>query len=145
MTRQNRTSSGLCRRCHTNLSLRLVLPDTRSHSSVGHFGTNCAARGSRNIVPSIRATWKLSKYSESLQQDVRSNHRSWVIPCQINRGFPLTLSDSFEIWHTCRNCSETNIRQFFLSRSSSYRDMAVWKNEKVMFFKVLINLNVVLN
>ena len=45
----------------------------------------------------------------------------WVIPCQINRWFPLTLSDSFEIWHTCsRNCLETNIRQFFLSRSSEF-------------------------
>ena len=39
-----------------------------------------------------------------------------VIPCQINRFlaiFPLTSSDSFEIWHTCRNCLETNIRQIF--------------------------------
>ena len=35
-----------------------------------------------------------------------------VIPCQINRflaNFPWTPSDSFEIWHTCRNCLETNI------------------------------------
>ena len=40
-----------------------------------------------------------------------------VIPCQINRFlaiFPRTSSDSFEIWHTCRNCLETNIRQIFL-------------------------------
>ena len=37
---------------------------------------------------------------------------NWVIPCQINRFltiFPRTPSDSFEIWHTCRNCLETNI------------------------------------
>ena len=39
-----------------------------------------------------------------------------VIPCQINRFlaiFPRTPSDSFEIWHTCRNCLETNIRRIF--------------------------------
>ena len=39
--------------------------------------------------------------------------RIWnTIPCQINRFltiFPRTPSDSFEIWHTCRNCLETNI------------------------------------
>ena len=40
----------------------------------------------------------------------------WVIPCQIIRFlaiFSRTPSDSFEIWHACRNCLETNIRQFF--------------------------------
>ena len=46
----------------------------------------------------------------------KSCRRCGVIPCQINRFsaiFPQTPSDSFEIWHTCRNCLETNIRQFF--------------------------------
>ena len=52
-------------------------------------------------------------------------HPSWIIPCQINRWFPLTLSDSFEIWHTCRNCLETNMCQFFLSRSGEFRDMGM--------------------
>ena len=35
----------------------------------------------------------------------------WVIPYQMRPCFPLTSSDSFEIWHTCRYCLETNIHQ----------------------------------
>ena len=46
------------------------------------------------------------------RSNVPKSHK-WVIPCQINRWFPLSPSDSFEIWHTCRNCLETNIRQIF--------------------------------
>ena len=38
-------------------------------------------------------------------------HRIAVIPCQINIWFPLTHSDGVEIWHSCVNCLETNIRQ----------------------------------
>ena len=54
-----------------------------------------------------------------------------VIPCQIIRFlaiFPRTSSDSFEIWHTCRNCLENNIRQFFfyLGQPSS----EIWPCEK---------------
>ena len=44
----------------------------------------------------------------------------WAIPCQINRSFPLTLSDFFDIWKTCSNCLETNIHQFlYLGQASS--------------------------
>ena len=32
---------------------------------------------------------------------------------QIFGHFPRTPSDSFEIWHTCRNCLESNICQIF--------------------------------
>ena len=42
--------------------------------------------------------------------------------------FPRTPSHSFEIWHTCRNCLETNIRQFFyLGQASS----DIWACEKM--------------
>ena len=56
----------------------------------------------------------VDKYEIRNSADVMTRLSDWVIPCQINRWFPLTPSDSFEIWHTCRNCLETNIRQIVL-------------------------------
>ena len=57
---------------------------------------------------------------------------SWVIPCQIIRFlaiFPRTSSDSFEIWHTCRNCLENNIRQIFFYLGQARSE--IWPCEKM--------------
>ena len=53
----------------------------------------------------------------------------WVIPCQIIRWFPRTSSDSFEIWHTCRNCLENNIRQIFFYLGQARSE--IWPCEKM--------------
>ena len=65
-----------------------------------------------------------------IDNDVHGSMR--VIPCQINRWFPLTPSDSFEIWHTCRDCLETNnsnIRQIFFNLGQASSE--IWACEKM--------------
>ena len=46
------------------------------------------------------------------ESTVRIDYR--VIPCQMRPCFPLTLSNSFEIWLTHRNCLESNIHQLLV-------------------------------
>ena len=68
----------------------------------------------------------------SVLSDVIIRKDMRVIPCQINRFlaiFPRTSSDSFEIWHTCRNCLETNIRHFFLNLGQASSE--IWACEKM--------------
>ena len=45
------------------------------------------------------------------------------IKCQINRWFPLTLSDSFEIWHNYSNFLETNTCQICVNRLDPIRPL----------------------
>ena len=67
-----------------------------------------------------------------LEISTRKNVDSWVIPCQNIRFlaiFPRTSSDSFEIWHACRNCLENNIRQFFFYLGQVRSE--IWPCEKM--------------
>ena len=57
---------------------------------------------------------------------------TYFIPCQIIRFlaiFPRTSSDSFEIWHTCRNCLENNMRKFFFYLGQARSE--IWPCEKM--------------
>ena len=62
----------------------------------------------------------------------KNTRRYRVIPCQIIRFlaiFPRTSSDSFEIWHTCRNCLENNILQIFFYLGQARSE--IWSCEKM--------------
>ena len=73
---------------------------------------------------------------------IPSHQRRWqriqlcyrVIPCQIIRWFPRTSSDSFEIWHTCRNCLENNIRQIFFYLGQARSE--IWPCEKMKKWRI---------
>ena len=76
-------------------------------------------------------TWRspTTKAQRRIRRKSLMKQRFRVIPCQINRWFPLTPSDSFEILHTCRNCLETNTRQFFFNLGQASSE--IWVCEKM--------------
>ena len=81
--------------------------------------------------PLIHTCQLREKFSRDNWRPVERSE-SWVIPCQIIRFlaiFPRTSSDSFEIWHTCRNCLENNIRQIFFYLGQARSE--IWPCEKM--------------